>query len=180
MQDTPANGKGSKTAVAADKEETAHEEGSESLVEGTEKDDDGKDEEIKGTEKTVAEDETLGENGSIDNEDKKEELTNVVSDSLAAPDDKPEEADLETDMRETSAVENVMETTDENKDVGETKEEYDETPAGEETNSSDSIGKATSAETAMSELPKVKYPGNVCGARMFSCVAKIRNLLHIN
>lgn len=166
--------------MAADKEETAHEEGSESLVEGMEKEDDGKDEEMKGTEKTVAEDETLRENGSIDDEDKKEELTSVVSDSLAAPDDKPEEADLETDMRETPAVENVMETTEENKDVGGSKEEYDETPAGEETKPSGSVGNSTSAETAMPELPKVKYPGNVCGARPFSCVAKVRNLLHIN
>lgn len=168
--------------MAADKEETAREEGSESLVEGMEKDDDGKDEEIKDTEKTVAEDETLGENGSIEDEDKKEELTSVVSDSLAAPDDKPEEADLETDIRETPAVENVMETTEEHKDVGGPKEEYDETlvSAGEETKPPGPVGKAASMETAMPELPKVKYPGNVCGARLFSCVAKVRNLLHIN
>lgn len=121
-----------------------------------EKDGDGKDEKMRSTEKTVGEDEALGENGS------KDAITNnanAVSDSLAAPDTKPE-ADLETDMMEISAVDTVMETTEE-KCVNASKTGNAKTPAGEETKPSSSNGKAASQETAMPELPKVKYPNNV-------------------
>lgn len=155
MQDTPANGKGSQTVAAADKEETAHKAASESPLECVEKRGDGKDEQMKSAEKTVDENEALGENGSKDNEIKKDDLTNAVSDSVAAPDPRPE-ADLETDTRETSAVENVMETAEEKKDGNESKAGNDKTPAGEETEPSSSDDKTASQETAMPELPKVK------------------------
>ncbi|XP_044044998.1 zinc finger protein 638-like isoform X3 [Siniperca chuatsi] len=144
-EDTPANGKGS---------QTAHEEDSESPLEGMEKHGNGKDEKMKSTKKTVGEDEALGDNGSKDDKIKKDELANAVSDSLAAPDTKPE-ADLETDMRETSAVETVMETAEEKKSVNASKAGHDKTPAGEETKPSSSDGKTVSWETAMPKLPKV-------------------------
>lgn len=133
----------------------AHKEGSELPVEGMEKDGDDKAEETKSTEKTVPEYEAPGENRSVDDEDKQEVLTNVVSECLGAADAQPE-ADLETDMRETSAVENVMEMAEEEKDVSGSKEECDETPAVEETSS-----QGASVEVAMPELPKVKCSGNV-------------------
>lgn len=107
-----------------------------------EKDGDEKDEEVKATEKTVCEHEALEEDKSIDEEDKKEVLTDAVSDTVDA---QPEADLVETDMSETSAAANVMETTEEEKDSG-SKEE------GEETSSH-----ATSEEKAVPELPKVKY-----------------------
>lgn len=110
-----------------------------------EKDGDGNDEEVKAAEKTVPEHEALEENKSIDEEDKKEVLTDVVSDCLGAADAQPEADLVETDMRETSAAASVMETTEEEKDGG-SKEE------GEEASSH-----ATSVEKAAPELPKVKY-----------------------
>ncbi|XP_010752501.2 zinc finger protein 638-like isoform X1 [Larimichthys crocea] len=145
-EDTSANGKGQTTA-AAEEEATAHKEGSECLVEGTEKDVDGKDDKMKTTEETFGEDEALGENES------KDRFSNVVSDSLAAPVTKPE-TDPETDTV-GSTVGNVMETAEEKEDVTASKSGNDETPAGEATGGSTSDGHAASLETAMPELPKV-------------------------
>lgn len=137
-----------------------------------EKDSDGKDKTMRSTEKTVGEDEALGENGS---KDAIRNDANAVSDSLAAPDTEPE-ADLETDMKEIPAAESVMETTEEKKCVDASNTENAKTPAGEETKPRSSNGKEASPETAMPELPKVKYPTvSVC-----VCVAKVRNLQHIN
>ncbi|KAG8014972.1 RNA-binding protein 20 [Nibea albiflora] len=144
-EDTSANGKGQTTA-AAEEEATAHKEGSECPVEGTENDADGKDDKMKTTEETAGEDEALGENGS------KDRFSNVVSDSLAAPVTKPE-TDPETDTGKTSAV--SMETADEKEDITESKSGNVKTPAGEATGASTSDGKVASLETAMPELPKV-------------------------
>lgn len=83
--------------------------------------------------------------------------TKAVSDSVAAiVDDPPAEANraLESDPKETPAVEN-METTEEKEQDHGSKEEPDETPAGDETKPSDSVGGATL------DLPKVKHAGNV-------------------
>ncbi|TKS69402.1 Zinc finger protein 638 [Collichthys lucidus] len=146
-RDTSANGKG-QTTVAAEEEATAHKEGSECLVEGTEKNVDGKDDKSKTTEETFGEDEALGENES------KVRFSNVVSDSLAAPVTKPE-TDPETDTMKTSTVGNVMETAEEKEDVTASKSGNDETPAGEATGGSTSDGHAASLKTAMPELPKV-------------------------
>ncbi len=111
---------------------------------------------MRSTEKTVGEDEALGENMS---KDAIKNNVNAVSESLATPDTKPE-ADLETDVREISAVETVMETTEE-KCVDASKNGNTRPLADEETQPSSSNGKAASQETAMPELPKVKYPDNV-------------------
>lgn len=118
LQDPPANGKGNKTA-AVDEEEGAHEENSKSPLEGKEKD---SDEKLQSTEKKVCEDGALGGNGGKDDKIKKDQPPNLVSDSSVAP-----EVDEKSDMRETSAVENVSQTTDE------PEAENEETPAGEET-----------------------------------------------
>ncbi|XP_029293106.1 LOW QUALITY PROTEIN: zinc finger protein 638-like [Cottoperca gobio] len=149
-QKTPANRKGSQAAAAADEEETAHKENSESPLEGIERDGDGKDEKMK----TVDEDKALGEDWSKEGEIKKDELTIALSDSLAAPDAKTE-VDLDTDMRDDSAVETVTEAAEKNKGVNASTEGNDETPAGEETKPCSSDDKAASPETAMPELPKV-------------------------
>ncbi|XP_073333079.1 uncharacterized protein [Pagrus major] len=149
-EDTPANGKSSQKAAAAE-EETAYKEDSECPLEGMEKDIDGKDEKMK-SEKIVGEDEDMGENESKGKEIIKDELTNAVSDSLAAPDTKPE-ADLETNAKETSAVENVMEAAEEIKSVDESKVGEDDTQAGEDTKKPSSD--ADPQEMAMPQLPKV-------------------------
>ncbi|XP_034398430.1 zinc finger protein 638-like isoform X1 [Cyclopterus lumpus] len=148
-EDTPATNKGSQ-AAAGDKEETAPQESSESLLEGTETD-----EKTKITDMTVGEDEALGENRSQEDDDdviKKDEV--AVSDSMAAPGAEPE-ADMETHMREGSAVETVMEMAEETKDVYASTAANDKTPAGEETKTSSSDGDAASQEAAMPELPKM-------------------------
>ncbi|XP_054461246.1 zinc finger protein 638-like [Anoplopoma fimbria] len=150
-EDTPATGKGSQ-AAAVDKEETAHKENSETLLEGIEKDGNLKDEKRKSTDKTVGEDEALGENRSQDGNIQKDEATVAVSDSAPEADPK---ADLETDMREKSDVETVMETAEENKGLNASAAGNDETPAGEETKTSSCDGKAASQETTIPELPKV-------------------------
>nr|XP_046255786.1 zinc finger protein 638-like isoform X2 [Scatophagus argus] len=153
-EEMPANDKGNKTA--ADKEEIAHKEDSESPLEKKEKDSAEKDEE-KSTEETVGEDEALGENRSKDGEDRKQGLADTVSESLAAPDVKPE-ADLETDVKETPAA---VDSGEDNKDLRASEAGNDQTPAGEEIKPSGSDGKAASPEMAVPELPKVKYPENV-------------------
>ncbi|XP_071360149.1 zinc finger protein 638-like isoform X2 [Trachinotus anak] len=138
-EDTTANGKGSQTATAAAAgEETADKERPESAVEGKEDDADDK---TKSMEKMVGEDEALGENGSKD-EIKKDKLT---------PDPKPEVV-LDTDMRETSAVQTVMET-EENKEVNASEAGNDRTPTSGETKQSSPDGKEASRE--MPALPKV-------------------------
>lgn len=72
-----------------------------------------------------------------------------MSDSVvAAVDDPPTEANMESDAKETPAVEN-METTEEKEQDRGSKEEPDETKP------SDSVGGATL------DLPKVKHAGNV-------------------
>lgn len=81
--------------------------------------------------------------------------TKAVSDSVAAAvDDPPAEANMESDTRETPVVENVEKAEEKEQDHG-SKEEPDETPAGDETKPSDSVGGATL------DLPKVKHAGNV-------------------
>ncbi|KAM7418332.1 hypothetical protein PAMA_015789 [Pampus argenteus] len=122
-EDIPANGKDSQLIVAGEEVETAHKENSESPLEGKEKDGDEKDEMMKSTEKMVSEEEALQENGSRDDEIIKDEPTNIVSNSSAA-----QEADLETNMRETSVVETVMQAAEDAPEAGNQK-----TPAGEET-----------------------------------------------
>lgn len=156
MKDTPANGTGGKLAAASEKEES-----SESLVEETEKDGEAKDEDMKGTEEMGTEEEPLGENGSTADEDRKEALTNAASDS--AP-------DLETRTEEASAVKNVTESTDVRTNVDGFKDEDVEMPVGEETKPSGSVSVAASMETTMPELPKVRYPADVCEACTLSCV----------
>ncbi|XP_078022456.1 uncharacterized protein LOC117254879 isoform X3 [Epinephelus lanceolatus] len=147
-EDAPANGKGSQ-AAAADEEETAHKENSDPPLEGIEKDGDEKEE--KSPERTVGENNALGEDQSKEEEIQKEELTDAPSDTLAAPDAKLE-ADPETDMKEKSDVETEMETAEENKvPTG----GNDETPAGEETKPSCSDGETASQEMVMPALPKV-------------------------
>ncbi|XP_036927949.1 zinc finger protein 638-like [Acanthopagrus latus] len=149
-EDTPANGKGSQKAAAAE-EEMAHKEDSECPLEGMEKDSDGKDEKMK-SEKRIGEDEDLRDNGSKDTEIIKDELTNTVSDSFTAPDAKPK-ADLET--KEKSAVEIVMEAAEETKSVDESKVGDGDTQAGEDTKTPSSDAKAVPQEMAMPQLPKV-------------------------
>ncbi|XP_042340617.1 zinc finger protein 638-like [Plectropomus leopardus] len=157
-EDTPASGKGSQ-AAAADEEETAHKENSESSSENIEKDVDGKDEKMKSTEEPV------GENKEII----KDEHTDAPSDSLAAPDAKPE-TDMETDMQEKSAAETVKEATDENK-VSTTG--TDETPAAEETKPVSSEDKAASRDAAMPELPKVTQ--EMVNALLVECRTRTAN-----
>ncbi|KAM8773265.1 uncharacterized protein AB9X84_015129 isoform 2-T2 [Acanthopagrus schlegelii] len=147
-EDTPANGRGSQKAAAAE-EEMAHKEDSECPLEGMGKDSDGKDEKMK-SEKRIGEDEDLGDNGSKDTEIIKDELTNAVSDSFTAPDTKP---DLET--KEKSAVEIVMEAAEETKSVDESKVGDGDTQAGEDTKTPSSDAKADPQEMAMPQLPKV-------------------------
>lgn len=78
-----------------------------------------------------------------------------MCDSVAAAvDDPPAEANMESNTKETPAVENTETTEEKEQDHG-SKEEPDETPAGDETKSSDSVGGATL------DLPKVKHAGNV-------------------
>ncbi|XP_070832763.1 zinc finger protein 638-like isoform X2 [Chaetodon trifascialis] len=153
-EDTPANGNGSHTVAAADKEETAHKAESESPLERVEKQGDENDEKLESTEETVGENEALGDSRSKDDEIKGDDLTNAVSESVAAPDAKAE-ADFETDTGEISAVENITETAEENQDANVPKAGNDKTPAGEETEPSSSDDKAASQEMAMPELPKV-------------------------
>ncbi|XP_031723012.1 zinc finger protein 638-like isoform X2 [Anarrhichthys ocellatus] len=148
-EDTPATGKDSQ-AAAADKEETAQKENSESLLEEIEKYGDYQDEKMKSTDETVGEDEALGENRSQDDDVEKDVPTAAVSDSLNAP-----EADLETHMSERSDVETVMETAEENRAVNASTAGNDGTPAGEQTKTSSSDGEAAPQEAAMPELPKV-------------------------
>lgn len=119
------------------------------------KDGDIEDEEVKNTENKAAEDETLRENRNKEEEDQKEVPTNVLH-ALNAP-----EADVEKDMRETSAIENDVETEKENKEISEAKEEHDKAPSGKETKPLRSAGIADSLESAIPELPKVKHPGKV-------------------
>ncbi|KAM9363183.1 uncharacterized protein ABDE67_013971 isoform 2-T2 [Symphorus nematophorus] len=152
-EDTPANGKGGQRA-AADKEETAQREESEYPLEGMEKDSDERDERMKSNEKTVVEDEALGEDLSKDDEIKKDGLSEAVSESVATPEAKAEE-DMETEMKGTPAVECVMDTAEKKEDIITSKAANDETPAGGETETSSSDGKAASQETTMPELPKV-------------------------
>lgn len=162
------NGKDEKTEVEMDgdgKDEKAE----------VEKDGDGKDEKIKSTEKMLGEDNALGENWSKDDEIKKDEITIALSEQNVQP-----EGALDTDMREKSAVKTVMETAEEDKVVDAPTAGHDETPAGEETKPSSADGKAASLETAMPELPKVKYPQNLPLFLEPDCVAKVRNLPHIN
>lgn len=129
-EDTPANGKDSQTAaIAAEEEETAHKENSESPLEGKEKD-----EKMKSTE-IVCEDGAFEENRNKDEKIIKDEATNIISNSTAAP-----EADLGTDLRETSAVETVMQTAEDASETG-----NDKTPASEE----------TSRDATIPKLPKV-------------------------
>ncbi|GAA6228710.1 zinc finger protein 638-like [Lates japonicus] len=149
-EDTPANGKGSQMAPAADEEETAHKEKSESPLEEMEKDSVGTDERMESTEKMVDEDDALGENRS---EDEIKKLTGRVSDSSAAAEAKPE-ALLDADIRETSAAKTVMETAEENNGVTVSEAEK-KTQTGEGTKLSSSDGKAASGEMVMPELPKV-------------------------
>ncbi|XP_070778079.1 zinc finger protein 638-like [Enoplosus armatus] len=165
-EDTPANGKGSQTAAAAaaDEEETAHGEDPEPLSEGMEKDGDGKGKEMTSTGQTPGEDKEKGSKGDDD------QLANAVSDSLAAPDPKPE-ADSETDTRETSAVETVVEMAEEKKNTKASEAGLGETPAGEETKPASSDGIAVSQESAMPELPKVTQ--EMVNALLVECRTRI-------
>ncbi|TDH16594.1 hypothetical protein EPR50_G00021640 [Perca flavescens] len=151
-EDTPANGKGSQAATAG--AASADKETSESPLEVIEKAVDGKDEKTKNTEETVGEDKSLEENWSKDDEIKKDKLAVDLSDSLAAPQAEPG-ADLETDMRDKSAVKTVVETAEDDIDVNAPTTGNYNTPAGEETKTSSSDGQAASRETAIQELPKV-------------------------
>ncbi|XP_068582772.1 zinc finger protein 638-like isoform X1 [Cebidichthys violaceus] len=169
-EDTPATGKGSQ-AAATDKEETAQKENSECLLEEIEKDGDWQDEKMKSTDETVGEDEALGENRSQDDDVEKDAPTAAVSDSLTAP-----EADLETHMRERSAVETVMETAEENRGVNASTAGNDKTPPGEETKTSSSDGKAAPQEAAMPELPKVTQ--EMVNALLVEC--RTRTVSHSN
>ncbi|KAM7393529.1 hypothetical protein PAMP_020392 [Pampus punctatissimus] len=122
-EDIPANGNDSQIVLAGEEVEKAHKENSESLLEGKEKDRDEKDEMTRSTEKMVSEEEALQENGSRDVKIIKDEPTNIVSNSSAA-----QEADLETNMSETSAVETVLQAAEDASEAGNQK-----TPAGEKT-----------------------------------------------
>ncbi|XP_059190582.1 zinc finger protein 638-like isoform X2 [Centropristis striata] len=147
-EDGPANGKGSQAAAAvAAEEESTHRNNVEPTSEGIKKDCDGNDDKVTSREKVVGEDEALGENGSKDDEMKKDYLTIALSDALAAPG-----SELETDIGEKSAV---METAEENKEISASTVGDEKTIAGEETKPSSSDGKAASWETAMPELPQV-------------------------
>lgn len=112
------------------------------------------DEEVKNTDNKAAEDEALRENGNKEEEDHKGVPTNVLH-ALNAP-----EADVEKDMRETSAEDDVG-TEKENKEISEAKEEHDKAPSGIEAKPSRSAGIEDSLESAIPELPKVKHPGKV-------------------
>lgn len=89
---------------------------------------------MKSTE-IVCEDGAFEENRNKDEKIIKDEATNIISNSTAAP-----EADLGTDLRETSAVETVMQTAEDASETG-----NDKTPASEE----------TSREATIPKLPKV-------------------------
>lgn len=136
-QDAPTNGRGSQTAAAANKKETAHEEKSECHLEEMEKDADGKNEKMKSTERLADEDQTLGENGSNGGNVNKDKFSDYVCDSSVAE----PEADVDTDMNDTSAVKTVLETSEDDKGVSES-----EAPAAEETNPCSSEGKAVVSE----------------------------------
>lgn len=129
-------------------------------MEAIEKAGDGKDEKTKNSEKMVGEGEALEENWSKDDKITKDKLAVDLSDSLAAPHAKPG-VDLETDMRDKSTVKTVVETAEDNIGVNAPTTGNDKTPAGEETKLSSSDGQAASRETAIQELPKVKYPQNL-------------------
>ncbi len=144
-------------AAAAEEEESTHKEDSETPQEGMNME---KDENKRSTEKTAGKDAALGENRSKGGKISKDDLQNAVSDSLAAPDVKPE-AKLETETKGTSATEDVMETEEKEKGVRASKAEND-TPAIIEAKPASSESKADSQEdTAAPELPKVKCPINV-------------------
>ncbi|XP_045903071.1 zinc finger protein 638-like isoform X1 [Micropterus dolomieu] len=170
-EDTPASCKGSVSEPAADEEETAPKDDSESPLEQMEKDYDGKDKKMTSTEKTVGEDDASGENGSEDVKIQKDELANPVCESLAAPDTKPE-ADLETDVKETLAAETVVEMAEETNRVDASKAGHN-TSAGEETKPASSDGKAVSQDTAMPPLPKVTQ--EMVNALLVECRTRTAN-----
>ncbi|XP_026158859.1 zinc finger protein 638-like [Mastacembelus armatus] len=136
-EDTPANGKGSQSAAATDEEKMVHtEKEMEKIVYG-------KEEKIKNSEKMPGDSETLVENGS------KDKLSNAVL-ITAEPTDKPE-ADVNVDVRETSAVQSLAEAAE--KGINASQADGDKTPAGEDTKLSSSDDKAASSVTVM--LPEV-------------------------
>lgn len=145
MSQTPsANGKGSQTVVAADKEETAHEEKPKAPLEEMKEDDDGREEKNR---EMMTGGETLGENGSNDEKIKSITLTKDVSKDLAGPDAM---LGVDVDMKDMAAVKNV-ETSEENKDVS-ASEATHQTPASEEMKSCVSNGDAVTPQ-----IHKVKY-----------------------
>nr|XP_020464649.1 zinc finger protein 638-like isoform X2 [Monopterus albus] len=146
---TPANAKGSQTVVTVGEEEMVHKEKSESPMEEMDKDIDGKDAKIKSTEEVADKNKDLEENKSKNDEIQKDELTNAAV-ALDAP-----EADLDTDMRERSAVQAVMETAEGNEEVCASEVENDKIPAVEEATLPSSNDKAASEENRIPELPKV-------------------------
>ncbi|KAG7485982.1 hypothetical protein JOB18_022373 [Solea senegalensis] len=163
-QATPANGKGSHTATAADEEQTQTlEEKPECPAEVLEKDPvetvESQEEKIAGGEETVE------GNGCAD-EIQKDEVATAASDSSAEPDTKPEEV-MDTNQSEMSAVEAAVDNEEEKVDVSvpeagkdnkevcapETGEENP--PAGEETDLPSSDGIAAPQDSAVPEMPKV-------------------------
>ncbi|XP_060908904.1 zinc finger protein 638-like [Labrus mixtus] len=152
-EETSSNGKGSKTPTDAEEGKPAAKEDSGSSMEVVEKETNGKEEKMKGTEEMVVEDEGLGENGNKDDnkEVKKDELMNAASESLDAPD-----PDFKQNVTETAVAVTVMETAEEDKGVAKSAAGNEKTAAaGEEAKTSISDGKAASQETPVAELPKV-------------------------
>lgn len=106
-----------------------------------------------GKEEGINEEAALGENGGNKDDIKTDEFPSPI------PDNKPD-ADLGTDMKETSAVETVMETSVEPKEVSASEGANEQTPAGEDTKLCTSEGKA-SETPVIAELPKVNDDTNV-------------------
>ncbi|KAK2815487.1 hypothetical protein Q5P01_025954 [Channa striata] len=142
--DTPANGKAGSMAATAHIDESSHTEKSELHLGEMESDSGGK---MSSREKVVDETKALGENNS------KDELTSLVSDSAAAPDTKPA-TELETN-KEASVVKTAMETSDENKEISLPETGNDTSPTGAEIKQCGFGDEAVSREVDMPELPKV-------------------------
>ncbi|XP_068178106.1 zinc finger protein 638-like isoform X2 [Antennarius striatus] len=146
-EETAANGKGNKVGPA---ETDKQKKNSELPLEGIEKSSEGKDEEMKNTEITAGEGESLGQNMDKDM-DKKDGLAEIA-DSSAEAHVKPRPG-LETDMKEKP--ENVTETPEGKGDISESNAGNYALPTGEEVKVSHSDYKAASPESATPVLPKV-------------------------